>query len=353
MGRATMTSRAQTGLERRVASALCAAFLFAVNAVVYATHPRLIALFRRRVGRYPNVAEPVSVNEKVTWRKLFDRNPLFPVLQDKLAARDLVAARCPDLALPEILWRGHDPFAIPFDRIREPVVIKTNHGCGYNYFIDDPAAIDRVAISVFFARALSQKWSGIRVGEWAYGAIKPAIYVEKMLLEVDGSLVDDCKINVYAGKAHLYSLTRGRYGQRETVYFDAHDRRLEATLDEYGAAYAPTPGPLHERARTYAEALFPELDAIRVDCYIHQGRVWFGEFTIYPGSGFQVFNPRSFGIYRGQPWNILKSHYFSGAGLFRRLYRRCLETRACQRAPGARRGSPAPGAPNPHRIGGA
>jgi hypothetical protein len=276
----------------------------------------------------PPVVEPKSVNEKVTWRKVFDRNPLFPILQDKLAARDYVAARCPELALPEILWQGHDPFAIPFDRIREPVVIKTNHGCGYNQFIRDPARIDRLAISVFFAQVLSQKWGGVHAGEWAYGAIKPIIYVEEMLLKDDGSLVDDCKINVFCGKAHIYSLTQGRFDDRNTVYFDSRNRRVDATLDHYGQSFAPTPEPLHDFARSLAESLCPELDAIRVDCYIHRGRVWFGEFTVYPGSGFQVFSPRSFGIERGRPWNILRSHYFTQPGRFRRLYRWCLEARS-------------------------
>lgn len=352
VARDAMISRALARLERRIASALCGLFLLAVDAVVYATHPRLIGLFRRRVGWYPNVAEPKSINEKVTWRKVFDRNPLLPVLQDKLAARDYVAAHCPELALPEILWRGHDPFAIPFDRICEPVVIKANHGCGFNQFIRDPEAVDRLAISVFFAQVLSQKWGGIRAGEWAYDAIEPTLYVERMLLKDDGSLVDDCKINVFRGKAHMYSLTQGRFGHRETVYFDSANRRIDASLDNYGVAFAPTPGPLHDLAKTYAERLCPELDAIRVDCYIHGGQVWFGEFTIYPGSGFQVFNPRSFGIERGRPWDILTSHYFAQPGLFRRLYRYCLKTRASAdaEAPMERESGPAPEA---QRIGGA
>jgi hypothetical protein len=347
-----MISHALANLEQHAAAALARLFLFAVNAFVYATHPRLIALFRRRVGRFPDVAEPLSVNEKVTWRKLFDRNPLFPVLQDKLAARDLVAARCPDLALPEILWQGHDPFAIPFDRIREPVVIKTNHGCGFNQFIHDPGAIDRLAISVFFAQVLSQKWSGIRVGEWAYGAIEPAVYVEKLLLKEDGSLADDCKINVFCGKAHVYALTCGRFRELNTAYFDAQNRRIEASLDGHDVTHAPVPGPLHERAVAYAEVLCPELDAIRVDCYIHRGRVWFGEFTVYPNSGMSNYTPSSFNIERARPWNILKSHYFDQPGRFRRFYRWCLETGA-RRREAAATGDSLPAAADARRIGGA
>jgi hypothetical protein len=346
-----MTARALASIEQHIAAALAGFVLFVVNVAIYATWPRLIATFHGRVGRYPNVADPETINEKVTWRKVFDRNPLFPVLQDKLRGRDYVAARCPELALPEILWRGHDPFAIPFDLIREPVVIKTNHGCGYNYFIRDPENVDKVAISVFFASALSRRW-GSDAWEWAYSRIEPTVYVEKLLTREDGSVPDDYKVNLFGGKTHVCSLTLGPPGQRVLAYYDTDNRRVEAKLNDYGVGSAPPPGPMHDRARALAESLCPDLDAIRVDCYIHEGRIWFGEFTVYPGSGFQNYQPESFGIFRGRPWNILQSHYFTQPGRFRRIYRWCLETRGRIGAEAAvERESAA--APETQRIGGA
>lgn len=312
--------------KHRAAAILAGLFLFAVNAAVYATWPRLVARFRRQVGRFPNIAEPKTFNDKITWRKVFDRNPLFPVLQDKLAARDYVAVHCPEMALPEILWRGHDPFAIPFDHIHEPVVIKTNHGCGYNYFMHDPQSVDRLAVSVFFAKALGERW-GADAWEWAYGAINPTLYVEKLLLGSDGAVEDDCKIDVYAGQALVYYLSQVRSGRRSAAFYDRHNRPIEASIGHYETCAGHPPGPLHDRAKALAESLCPGLDAVRVDCYIHDGRVWFGEFTMYPGSGFGALEPASFAVDRCRAWNILNSHYFTIPGVFRNLYRLSLEAR--------------------------
>jgi hypothetical protein len=47
----------------------------------------------------------------------------------------------------------------------EPVVIKTNHGWGYNAFIHDPASIDRTGIAVEFTRLLAARFGRDR-GEW-------------------------------------------------------------------------------------------------------------------------------------------------------------------------------------------
>lgn len=59
--------------------------------------------FWERVGYNPNIALPGRYHEKMLWRKLFDRNPLFEVFCDKLATKDFVRKRTPGLKLPETL----------------------------------------------------------------------------------------------------------------------------------------------------------------------------------------------------------------------------------------------------------
>jgi hypothetical protein len=69
-------------------------------------HPRLHGKFLRRMRRVPDVALPRDYTDRMLWRKLFDRNPLFVTFADKLATKDWVAARCPDLPMPATLWAG-------------------------------------------------------------------------------------------------------------------------------------------------------------------------------------------------------------------------------------------------------
>ena len=54
---------------------------------------RVRADYRNFTGRTPSLLRPRRFTEKMQWRKLFELDPIFAVLSDKLAARDYVAAR--------------------------------------------------------------------------------------------------------------------------------------------------------------------------------------------------------------------------------------------------------------------
>src|SRR5262245_18934254 len=107
----------------------------ALNALLYACHRRNTRKYRRWFGRRPNYLEPRLYSEKIQWRKLFDRNPLFPVFCDKLAVRAYVEKRAPNLRLSKILWSGGDAREIPYASLPDRYVIKPNHRSGCNYFV--------------------------------------------------------------------------------------------------------------------------------------------------------------------------------------------------------------------------
>jgi len=133
------------------------------------------------------------------WRKLFDHNPLFLILNDKLAAREFIARRAPDLNLPRILWVGDGSTAIPSDVLQGDVVVKVNNASDRNYFIRggqyDPEDLDRTV-----QRWRTEKAYGRKDGEWSYRLIKRRIFVEEMLTDPDGSVVD---INIRAGRGKV------------------------------------------------------------------------------------------------------------------------------------------------------
>jgi hypothetical protein len=141
------------------------AALFALwRAAAWLRHPRRMNRNRRHARHWPNVARPGTLMERMLWRKLFDRNPLFVTFADKLATKDWVAARCPGLAVPRTLWRGTDPAAIPDEVLRPGVVVKANHGSGFNLFLRD-AAPSRAEVELLARRWLAAEFGRSR-GEW-------------------------------------------------------------------------------------------------------------------------------------------------------------------------------------------
>ena len=47
--------------------------------------------YRKAFGRWPDLRNPRSFNEKLTWLKLHDRNPLYTAMVDKYEAKRYVA----------------------------------------------------------------------------------------------------------------------------------------------------------------------------------------------------------------------------------------------------------------------
>jgi hypothetical protein len=65
------------------------------------------------------------------WRKIVDHNQIFVDLSDKLAAKQIAKARCPELAVAQVLWTGTDPQSLPANLVAGDVAVKTNHGSGF------------------------------------------------------------------------------------------------------------------------------------------------------------------------------------------------------------------------------
>ena len=51
---------------------------------------RVILEYLRAHRRWPNLKNPQTLNEKITWRKLYDRDPRMPDLVDKIKAAGLL-----------------------------------------------------------------------------------------------------------------------------------------------------------------------------------------------------------------------------------------------------------------------
>ena len=297
-----------------------------LNAYLYARYFKLVRLFVQRVGYWPNFANPGTHNEKVNWRKLFDRNPEFARYQDKLLARDIVESRCPEISLPNILWVGADPNAIPFDDIDRPVVIKTNHGCGYNYFVRDPHNVDRLDAVLFFNRCINERW-GQDMYEWAYEAIEPKIYIEEMLVSDDGDLERRYKASVFSGIMRMSQIAVPDGEDERRSYFNEDGEIIDAKPVAHPKPSQIARLPIHDTIDHYATLLCRDFDALRADFFVHDGKAYFNEFTIYPGSGITRFSPREFDFERGKYWDITTSHYFEpGHSSLRRFYLEALRT---------------------------
>jgi hypothetical protein len=255
----------------------------------------------------PDLKRPKTLNEKIHWRKLNQRDPLFTTFSDKIAAKAEVARLVGAEHVIENLWTGTDPEEIPWDTLEPPYVIKTNHTSGCNLFVRRGERADRAGIARELKKQLefdqSQKWR-----EWAYKGIKRGILIERMLESSTGSVPADVRFFVYHGKAQFVYVVRDRYEIEKTTidFFDIGWNRLEILK------YDETPRPIHgigrppnlDEAVAIVETIAAPFDFVRMDMYLEGGKIYFGEATFYPCAGLCKMEPPEWDSRFGEPWEI-------------------------------------------------
>lgn len=198
--------------------------LMLVRICCYLTYPRQMLIFRREMGYWPDPALPRTSNEKYTWRKVFDRNPLFTKASDKLLAIKLARHLCPEVQVPETLWTGNRAEDIPDELLSGSVVVKTNHGSGWNYLVHE-GKHDRKVLNKQVNEWMDRRF-GRHHAEWGYYGVDAKLFVEEMMLEPDGqSLVNEYKS--YIGRDGQIALTFCRQ-------LDESGQRIDAVIDHTG-----------------------------------------------------------------------------------------------------------------------
>jgi hypothetical protein len=255
-------------------------------------------------GYWPHFKNPRSFQEKLWSRMLFDRDPLWTMLSDKLIARDYVASKVGSKYLVPLLWSGNKPEEVPFDELPLKFVMKTNHGCGYNIIVEDKNQLKRVN-----AILKMKKWLGENFGRdtflgisWAYKHIKPTIMVESFL-ENNGRVAEDYKFFCYSGRAEFCKVDFDRFKDHSEIFYDRGLRRLDllgAGIKQYRGEFL-LPANYEDMVRV-AESLAQGIDFIRVDLYNVRGEIYFGEFTCYHGGGLIALSPRKYDFILGKKW---------------------------------------------------
>ncbi len=187
--------------------------------------------FRHQFGRNLKLAAPHSFNEKVCYKRLYDRRPLLTMVADKVGVRDYVAAKIGAQQLTTVCQICASPEEITYDRLPREFVIKASRGTAMTYIARDPAqakvARDAAAMARFSSWLTQNLYSEQR--EWCYRDIPPRLIVEELLLE-DGAIPTDWKFYVFGGKAAYVHVHFGRYVRDRRNIYDGSLRRMNVRL---------------------------------------------------------------------------------------------------------------------------
>lgn len=268
--------------------------------------PRERKRFLKAHGYPLNLKQPTSFNEKICWKKIYDRNPILPVIADKYRVRDYVKsvlgeAEAERILIP-LLAVADRPEDIDFEALPNQFVVKSNHGSGNNLIVTDKSQFDQAAFMQEVEGWLKAPY-GLRNHEWAYTQIPRKIMVETLLLDQGGSIPADYKFSMIHGTCSFIQVDQGRYGNFTRALFDANWQYLDVAWKRAQGAQLPPPARLDDML-ALAERLSAEFDYIRVDFYALNDRIYLGELTNYPARGRGRFKPAEFDFEVGRRWSL-------------------------------------------------
>jgi len=250
----------------------------------------LMAKYRAIFGRGLHLRHPERLTEVIQWQKVFDRNPRYHTLVDKVVVKEDVAARIGEQYVVPTLGVWDSPDQIDWDALPRQFVLKCTHDSGSAQICTDKETFDRAAACRRLSEALKVNyWKRDR--EWAYRDVFPRIIAEEYL----GENLPDYKFFCFGGQPRFLFVASDRNRPGEETKFDFFDTQWHHLDIRNGH---PTSGdgpakPAHfEQMLQLAETLAEDFPQVRIDFYeTPGGRVYFGEYTFYHWSGFVPFEP--------------------------------------------------------------
>ncbi|KPF46131.1 ATP-grasp fold amidoligase family protein [Rhizobium sp. AAP43] len=266
--------------------------------------PYVALKFWSMKGAWPRLDAPRTFSEKVQYRKLHDRNPLYGKLVDKLAVKEFIAGRIGAQHVIPTYWAGTNLRDADWSKIPLPAVMKPNHASGLGRFLYTQADVDALVIDDPGPAWLATDHARYN-REWAYSQVERKIVVEK-LLSKDGGVPWDYRCFVFNGVVS-YVIVDTRVDDRG--YSATYSRSWERLPFYDPDYYAPYPGELPKPDTldlmvSLAERLVHDLDFVRVDFFDTDEGLFVGELTLYPGGGFEAFEPPEYDLILGNAWQL-------------------------------------------------
>lgn len=263
--------------------------------------------YKVKLKRKLNLKRPERFTEKIQWYKMNYRNSVMHTCVDKYEVRDFVKSKGLESTLVELYGVYDSVDDIDFGTLPESFILKsTDGGGGVNVVLCNDKTnldIERAKDTLRVGYKLAKKHPG---REWAYNGLKHRIIAEKLLVNEakPEAGIDDYKILCFNGEPKCIVVDTDRYIGHKRNFYDIEWNDLKVTSDAPACdREIPKPDNL-EAMLCIAKKLSEDFPFVRVDLYNVSGKIYFGELTFYPWSGYVQFSPDEFDVQLGKYFAI-------------------------------------------------
>lgn len=249
--------------------------------------------YRLMIGKKLNLNNPQTFNEKLQWLKIHDRNYQYTNLVDKIEAKKIVGKVIGEEYIIPTLEICDSFDEIDWEKLPNRFIIKCNHNSGGVIVVNDKKDLDKDSLRTHFNKLLKKNYY-YNGREYPYKNIKPKIMIEENIQNANTKKqIDDYKLMCFNGKVKCSFVCSNR-DSKEGLCVNFYDEDWNPMPFErhYPKNKQEFPKPKeYNKMVELAEKLSKNIPFVRVDFYVVNDKIYFGELTFYPGSGMEEFTP--------------------------------------------------------------
>ena len=238
-----------------------------------------------------DLKNPQTFNEKLQWLKLYDRKDIYTTMVDKYAVKKYVADIIGEEYIIPTLGIYNSFDEIDFDELPNQFVIKCTHDSGGLVIVKDKSKLDIKSARKRIDKSLEYNFYYFG-REWPYKNVKPRIIIDKYMEDESKKELKDYKIFCFGGTPKIIMVDSGRFFKHKRNVYDTSWNKLNVNINfpTDDNMQIKKPRKLNELIEL-SEKLSENIPFIRTDFYVINDKVYFGELTFFPGSGFQRIEP--------------------------------------------------------------
>lgn len=264
-----------------------------LNYLLYSDKKFMNLAYKKRFNRNIDWENPQTFQEKLQWLKLHHRTHVQTICADKIAVREYIKEKIgEEYLIPQLQILGEAKELIPEKLPDFPFIIKCNHNSGAYTIVKNKNSINWKKERKRYNNLLKQNYY-YQGREWQYKHITPKIIIEKLLLDEKGQIPLDYKFYCFNGIPHYINVST-KYNDKH--YFTFYDLNWELTDLKYERYPNDIPFEVQKPKKLddmliLAKQLAKGFCFARIDFYYMNESIYFGEITLHPSSGYEIYMP--------------------------------------------------------------
>lgn len=260
--------------------------------------------YKKRTGDELHLNPPKKYTEKVQYSKLYNNTPSKTKLSDKYLVRDWISEKIGENYLIPLLGAWDNFREIPFEKLPQKFVLKTNHGAGWNEIVENKDFHNFQESKLNFDKWMGKNFAFNGDLQLHYKNISPKIVAEKFIQDSEGEL-KEYKFFCFDGQPYYCWFILETQEQRFGNVYDLNWNIQPWIFEGRESTPQPVGKPKNfDKMVNIATQLSKGFSHVRVDLYNVDGEIYFGEMTFTSAGGYRLIIPEKYNYIIGDLWNL-------------------------------------------------